>query len=82
MTTREQVNLVNESDVLAGVHGAGLTNMMFLDKVKVLLKFRQWRQIKQLFFPQHQIIFKLYYFFAKQMKTTFMDLTTILMPII
>ena len=38
MSIKDQVILVNKSDILGGIHGAGLTNMLFLEKDKRLSK--------------------------------------------
>ncbi len=67
MTTREQVNLVNESDVLAGVHGAGLTNMMFLDKGKSIIEVRgNGDKSNNCFFSlASELSLNYYYFFAE-----------------
>lgn len=40
MSIKDQVNLVNKSDILGGIHGAGLTNMLFLEKDKRVLEVR------------------------------------------
>ena len=34
MSIKDQVILVNKSDILGGIHGAGLTNMLFLERQK------------------------------------------------
>ena len=40
MNIKDQVNIVNNSDVLGGVHGAGLTNMLFLEKNMSVIEIR------------------------------------------
>ena len=40
MSIKDQVILVNKSDILGGIHGAGLTNMLFLEKDKRVVEVR------------------------------------------
>ncbi len=40
MSIKDQVNLINKSDTLGGIHGAGLTNMLFLEKGKSVIEVR------------------------------------------
>ena len=39
-TLQEQMDLMSETQVLAGLHGAGLTNMLFMQENTVVLEFR------------------------------------------
>lgn len=40
LSIKDQVNLVNKADILGGIHGAGLTNMLFLEKNKMIIEVR------------------------------------------
>ena len=63
----EQIQLVNSAKVLGGVHGAGLTNMLFLDKNKDVIEIRGSGDYKNNCFYSLSSALDLnyYYFLAK-----------------
>jgi capsular polysaccharide biosynthesis protein len=44
MTFREQVTLVSGAEIILGMHGAGMTNMIFMPEGRKVVEFIHWRK--------------------------------------